>query len=57
MGFGNQPAAQPLPPPPPVQTPAKPNLDELAKQRRAVQRKRTDRSDYVIQPDNGLNIP
>lgn len=63
MGFsGGVGPPAPIPPPEPLQTPE--DLDRLAKERRARQRRRIDRSDLVIEPATavtsstpGPNVP
>ena len=48
---------EPLPIPPPIKAPPE-NLEEIARQRTSQRKKRTDRSDFIIDPmSQGLNIP
>lgn len=47
----------PLGRPPEIKPPPQ-NLEEVARQRNALRRRRTNRDDFIIDPiDQGLNIP
>jgi len=57
MNFFTPPPTKPLPPPPPIKPPPQ-NLEEIARQRKLIKNKRTNRQDFIIDPVNqGLSIP
>jgi len=54
--MGNEEKQETQPAPTPVPEPL--NLDQLERQRRANDKKKVKRSDFIITPENqGLNIP